>query len=75
MFEDEHFWARGMFVPHADPELGTFVGPGVTPSFSATPGAVRWPGGNPGSHNQAVFGELLGLSEAERRRLVEEGVI
>ena len=75
MFADEHFWARGMFVRHDDPELGTFVGPGVTPSFSATPGAVRWTGGEPSSHNEAVFGELLGLSEAERRRLAEEGVI
>ena len=43
--------------------------------LSATPGAVRWAGGKPGSDNDAVFGELLGLPEAERRRLAGEGVI
>jgi len=74
IFEDPHFAARDMLLRHDDPELGPFVGPGVVPKFSATPGAVRWPGTTQeGSHNREVYGELLGLSGEEIDALEEEG--
>lgn len=76
IFEDPHYQAREMLVDHEDPELGTFVGPGVVPKFSATPGGVRWPGPwEVGSHNDEVFGELLGLSTAETDALARDDVI
>jgi formyl-CoA transferase len=76
MFEDAHFHAREMLVVHHDPVRGDFVGPGVVPKFSETPGGVRWTGsGAPGSHNDEVYGTLLGLPEAELERLAAEGVI
>jgi formyl-CoA transferase len=76
IFADEHFREREMLVPHDDPELGTYLGPGVTPKFSQTPGAVRWTGAwEPGADNAEVFGELLGRSEQELERLEARGAI
>ncbi len=76
IFEDEHFWAREMLVKHEDPEFGEYVGPGVVPKFSQTPGGVRWSATwEEGSHNKEVYGGLLGLSDEELAALKEEGVL
>jgi formyl-CoA transferase len=76
IFEDEHFRAREMLVEHVDPEFGPYVGPGIVPKFSETPGAVRWSAPwEHGSHNREVYGELLGLGDDELRELAEEGVL
>jgi formyl-CoA transferase len=76
IFEDEHFWAREMLVKHEDPEFGEYIGPGITPKFSETPGEVRWSAPwEEGSHNREVYGDLLGLSDGELAELKEEGVL
>jgi formyl-CoA transferase len=76
IFEDPHYGARDMLVDHDDSEVGKFVGPGVVPKFSDTPGAVRWPGPwEPGAHNRDVWGGLVGLSDQEIDELVSEGVL
>ena len=76
IFEDEHFRAREMLLEHEDPEFGTYVGPGIVPKFSETPGAVRWSATwEHGSHNRQVYGELLGLTDEELASLAEEGVL
>jgi formyl-CoA transferase len=76
IFEDEHFHAREMLLEHEDPEFGTYVGPGIVPKFSETPGAVRWSATwEHGSHNRQVYGELLGLTDEELASLAEEGVL
>jgi formyl-CoA transferase len=76
IFEDEHVRARGMLVEHEDPEFGTYLGPGIVPKFSETPGEVRWSATwEHGSHNAEIFGELLGLSDKELAELREEGVV
>ncbi|HJS48784.1 MAG TPA: CoA transferase [Gaiellaceae bacterium] len=76
IFKDEQFWAREMLIKHVDPGFGEYVGPGIVPKFSETPGAVRWSGTwDEGSHNQEVFGDLLGLSDDEIEHLKEEGVL
>jgi formyl-CoA transferase len=65
-----------MLVDHEDPEFGRYVGPGIVPKFSETPGAVRWSGTwEEGSHNQEVYGSLLGLSDDELEELRAEGVL
>ena len=44
--------------------------------LSVTPGAVRWAGPpRPGSHNNEVYQELLGLSVEELTDLTAAGVI
>jgi formyl-CoA transferase len=76
IFEDEHFWARDMLVRHEDPEFGEYIGPGITPKFSETPGEVRWSATwEEGSHNEDVYGGLLGLSDDEVAQLKEDGVL
>ncbi len=76
IFEDEQFRAREMLVEHVDPEFGPYIGPGIVPKFSETPGAVRWSAPwEHGSHNREVYGELLGLGDDELRELAEEGVL
>ena len=76
IFEDDHFRAREMLVEHEDPELGTYIGPGIVPKFSETPGEVRWSATwEHGSHNREIFGGLLGLSEETLAELKAEGVL
>ena len=76
IFEDPQFRAREMLLEHVDPEFGPYIGPGIVPKLSRTPGAVRWSAAwEEGSHNREVYGELLGLSDAELDGLKAEGVI
>jgi formyl-CoA transferase len=76
IFRDEQFHAREMLVTHEDPEFGEYVGPGIVPKFSETPGRVRWSATwEEGSHNRDVYGGLLGLSDDELADLKEQGVL
>jgi formyl-CoA transferase len=76
IFEDEHFRAREMLVAHEDPEFGEYLGPGIVPKLSETPGEIRWSGTwDEGSHNREIYGGLLGLSDRELEALKEEGVL
>jgi formyl-CoA transferase len=76
IFEDPQYRARDMLVEHEDPELGTYIGPGIVPKFSETPGEVRWSGTwEEGSHNSEVYGGLLGLSDEAIEQLRADGVL
>ena len=76
IFEDEQYRARDMLLEHQDPEFGTYIGPGIVPKFSETPGEVRWSGTwQEGSHNREVYGSLLGLSDDELAQLQEDGIL
>jgi len=76
IFENEQYKARENIIRVDHPTLGSVALPGLIPKFSGTPGAVKHPGPEqPGAFNREVYGELLGLSEDEQRRLAEEGVI
>jgi formyl-CoA transferase len=76
IFEEPHFWARDMLLAHNDPEFGEYIGPGIVPKLSATPGSVRWSAPwQVGAHNDEIYGDLLGLSASERRELEGEGVL
>jgi formyl-CoA transferase len=73
---DPHVQARDMLVAHDDPEIGTFLGPGMTPRFGGTPGVVRWTGRwQAGADNDAVYGELLGYDADRRAELRDAGAI
>ena len=74
---DPQFLARGMLIAHHDEGVHADVlGPGIVPQLSLTPGAVRWAGPpQPGSHNNEVYQELLGLSVEELTELTTAGVI
>jgi len=74
LMRDPHLRARGVFVELDHPETGPrdFVGlpwqmSGCQPALKRSPLL--------GEHNDYVFGELLGLDEAEIARLKESGII
>ena len=76
IFEDPQYRSREMLVEHCDPEFGSYLGPGVVPKFSGTPGGVRWSGvWQEGAHNAEVYRDLAGLSEQEISELQAEGVV
>ena len=76
IFEDPQFAARDMLLEHHDPIIGDFVGPGLVPKFSGTPGTVQWTGTwDEGSHNKEIWGGLLGISDDELAQLKGEGII
>ena len=76
IFADPHYREREMLVVHEDPELGSYIGPGIVPKLSETPGAVRWSGPwQPGAHNVEVLSNLLELSTEEIEELTRSRVI
>lgn len=75
MFNDPHFAARDAIVKLAHPDFGEIPMHGVFPKLSETPGGVRHPGPALGQHNHAIYGGLLGLTEAEQTAFTERGVI
>jgi formyl-CoA transferase len=66
-----------MIADHYDERVGRNIkGPGVVPVLSETPGTIRSAGpARPGQHNDEVYRDLLGRSDAELEKLREEGVI
>jgi formyl-CoA transferase len=76
IFEDPQYQARDMLLKHVDPEFGEYIGPGIVPKLSRTPGAVRWSAPwEEGSHNEEIYGGLLGVEGEELASLREEGVL
>ncbi len=57
--------AREMIQRLPHDKLGTVVAPGVVVKLSDTPGAIRRLGPEIGEHTATVYGELLGLTDAE----------
>lgn len=76
IFEDPQYRARDMLVEHQDPEIGTYIGPGIVPKFCGSPGTVRWSAAwQMGAHNDEVYGDLLGFSRGAIDELKDEEVI
>ena len=73
--EDAHFLYRQSITRVKDTDFGSVAVPCVVPRLSATPGEARTSGPAQGAHNAEVYGELLGLSEAEQSDLRRDGVI
>jgi benzylsuccinate CoA-transferase BbsF subunit len=71
---DPHLRERGMIVEVDHAALGRRRMLGAPWKYSKTPTEVR-PAPLLGEHNRYVLGELLGMSEEEIERLVEEGVV
>lgn len=73
---EPQFLAREIFVEHERRDAEPVKGVDVVPRLSDTPGRVRWAGPETaGTHNQEVYGDLLGLSVDEIAKLVEDGVV
>lgn len=72
---DPQLAARGFFerVPHL--VKGEVIAPGIPLGLTATPARTGRAGAAIGEDNEAVFGELLGMSRAEIERAIREGAI
>jgi succinyl-CoA---D-citramalate CoA-transferase len=75
MVEDPHYAARENIVEVEDPEIGAFPMQNVVPRLTETPGEVRWTGPALGQHNDQVYGDLLGIGDEERKKLLERGIV
>ena len=74
MVNDKHFQQRGLFE-QVEINGQPLKIPAILPKLKRTPGQTRWPGPELGSHNQEVFGELLGLDDDALAELRKEAVI
>ena len=74
MLNDPHFNARGLFET-VEIDGKPLKIPALVPRMSRTPGCTRWPGGDLGSANQEVLGDLLGLDENQMSELRAAAVI
>jgi crotonobetainyl-CoA:carnitine CoA-transferase CaiB-like acyl-CoA transferase len=75
LIDDPHILAREMVVTVEDKELGPLRMQGIVPKLSRTPGAVRHAGQLLGESNALVYGELLGITQAQIDDLQARGVI
>jgi crotonobetainyl-CoA:carnitine CoA-transferase CaiB-like acyl-CoA transferase len=73
--EDPHIKERRAFVQVEHPRAGTVTLLAPWIRFSETPSAITRAAPLIGADNHAVYGELLGLSEAEVDQLAAEGAI
>jgi crotonobetainyl-CoA:carnitine CoA-transferase CaiB-like acyl-CoA transferase len=73
LFEDPQVLARGLWQEQIHPVIGPQRYRMVSYQLSATPGAVRAPAPCMGQHNQAIFGEWLGITAEEYRELEAQG--
>jgi crotonobetainyl-CoA:carnitine CoA-transferase CaiB-like acyl-CoA transferase len=74
MMADEHFKARGLFeeIEYNGKKLKV---PAMVPKLSETPGRTDWAGAEIGAFNDEILGGLLGMSDEERSKLTDEGII
>jgi succinyl-CoA--D-citramalate CoA-transferase len=75
IFTDPQYAAREDIVEVSDPDFGRVRMQGVVPKLSRTPGQVVHPGLDRGAHNEAVYGDLLGLTADDLARLRRDRVI
>jgi crotonobetainyl-CoA:carnitine CoA-transferase CaiB-like acyl-CoA transferase len=72
---DIQYGATGFLVNMTEPEAGDVVTEGVPIRLSLTPGKVRGLAPLMGEHTYEISRELLGLSDAEIKKLDEEKVL
>ena len=76
IFEDPQFQAREMLLEHVDPEFGPYIGPGIVPKLSETPGRRALVGARgTRAATTARSSASCGLSDEELATLKQEGVV
>ena len=71
----EQFLEHESVIDMQHPRYGTLRTYGVVPKFSRTPARVRGPAPDMGQHNDAVYGEQLGLGAERLAELRQTGII
>ena len=75
MMTDPHYLERETITTVHDPQIGPIRMTGVIPRFSNAESKTISPAPTLGDNNQAVYGDLLGLSDAEIESLRRDKVI
>lgn len=75
LFEDPHLRARGFWEEVTHPEAGTHLYPGPIIEMSKTPLHIRAPAPLLGQHNEYVYKQHLGYSDADYDRFVQGDMI
>lgn len=75
LFDDPHYREAEMMIDVEDEALGPVKMQAVAPRLSRTPGKVYKTGPDRGADSGDVYGELLGLTEADLVKLRDQGVI
>ncbi|MFA7249402.1 MAG: CoA transferase [Dehalococcoidia bacterium] len=74
LYVDEHLKAREAFISPAHPEVGPYPMAGLAWKLSDAPPVIK-PSPLLGQDNAYVYGQLLGLSEAEIAALEASGIV
>lgn len=72
---DPHFQARETVVSVPDQHLSSVRMQAPTPRLSESPGEIHFTGPDLGQHNEEIYRDFLGLSDAQLQSLKAEGVI
>ncbi len=72
---DEQLKHREVFISVEDEQLGPMTVQAPVPRFSSAPGTVGHLGPSLGQHNTEVYGEVLGMTEADIDGLRARGVL
>jgi crotonobetainyl-CoA:carnitine CoA-transferase CaiB-like acyl-CoA transferase len=76
MHTDEHLAARNYFTPITHPAAGTHLYPGPLGRLAHTAGGPPFrPAPTLGQHNEYVYKDIIGLSDQDYRKLVDDQVI
>jgi formyl-CoA transferase len=76
MLEDPHFAARQSLIEVETERWGKIKMQNSFPVLSGTPSSIRTPAPTQiGQHNAEIYGDLLGIDEAELARLAQENAI
>ena len=73
--KDPQLAARNMICEVEQPASGKVKVPGSVFKMSKTPGGIKAPAPALGEHNREILGQMLGCSEAEIKKLAEDGII
>lgn len=75
IFEDPQYAARGNILRVTDPRVGEIAVPNVVPRLTETPGRVDWLGPEIGEYNDEIYGQMLGMTQAQLDQLKAIGAI
>lgn len=75
IFADPQYAARQDILEVPCEEFGTVKMPGICPVLTETPGEVKWAGPKLGFHNEDVYKNILGMSDADIAGLKERKII
>ena len=73
LLESPQLIDRGFFEELESPVIGKHRYPGIMTKWVGTPNSIRTPPPRLGEHTEEIYKQLLGYSDEEYNKLLEEG--